>query len=368
MRASNAASTRRKLLLLCQNQFGYHIDTYYYCKYLRYQFDITYLCWDYGLPTMSMGKVKVLSVPRNGNVIHRNARYLSAAFSEIRSGEYDIHFVKYFRACFLLGVFNPQKLFVLDIRSGHISGRPLSRYLFDFVIKGESLFFKNITVISQSLAKRLGLEKKTTILPLGADRLSTETKTFESLKLLYVGTLVQRNIDLSLLGFAEFYNEFKNKIDVYYTIIGGGAHGEENKLREVVESKKLSAVVSICGRIPHDQLKPYFDSHNVGVSFVPMTDYFDVQPVTKTFEYLLSGMPVIATATSENRLVVNDDNGVLVHDSADSFYQGLKLLHARDSFYKSNKISSEVSKYRWEPIVSQLSNYLNEICDSKRKA
>lgn len=361
---NNQSRNRRKLLIMCQNQFGYHIDTYYYCKYLKETFEITYICWDYNLPAIAMEKVNVIAVPRTGNVISRYVRYLSATLSEIRKGKYDVHFIKYFRACFLLKVLSPQKQFVLDLRSGHISGKAVSRCIFNFVIKGESLFFGNITVISQGLARRLGLEKRAIILPLGADRLSIEGKTFASLKLLYVGTLTQRNIDQSLLGFAEFYNEFKNKIDMHYTIIGSGAHGEENKLREMVESKKLSSVVSVQGRIPHDQLKPYFDSHNVGVSFVPMTDYFDVQPATKTFEYLLSGMPVIATATSENKLVLNNDNGVLVEDSPASFYQGLKLFYERSGSYDSSRISNESSKYRWELIVSKLSNYLTEICAS----
>lgn len=364
MQTSNQNKSNRKLLILCQSQFGYHVDAYYYCKYLKEHFDITYLCWDYDLPEIAMEKVHVISVPRTGSIVKRYVRYLSAALSEIRRGKYDIHFIKYFRACFLLEVFNPQKRFVLDLRSGHISNSAFSRFVFNFVIKGESFFFDNITIISKSLAKKLGLEKRATILPLGADRLSRVEKTFESLKLLYVGTLIQRNIDQSLLGFEKFYHAFKNKIDMHYSIIGAGAHGEEKKLREMVESKRLYAVVSVQGRIPHDQLKPYFDSHNVGVSFVPMTDYFDVQPVTKTFEYLLSGMPVIATATSENRAVLNHDNGVLIQDNPESFYQGLQLFYERSGSYDSGRISSEASKYNWEAIVNKLGNYLTEICSS----
>jgi glycosyltransferase involved in cell wall biosynthesis len=354
--------TRRKLLILCQSQFGYHVDAYYYCKYLKDRFDIAYLCWNYNFPVISMEKVRVISVPRTGNIVWRYVRYLTSALSEIRQGGYDIHFIKYFRSCFLLKVLNHQKRFVLDLRSGHISKSAFCRFVFDFVIKGESFFFNNITIISQNLAKRLGLAEKAIILPLGADRLSSKGKTLDSLRLLYVGTLTQRNIDQSLRGFEMFYHAFKNKIGMHYTIIGSGAHGEEKKLRELVESKRLSAVVSIQGRIPHDQLMPYFDSHNVGVSFVPMTDYFDGQPVTKTFEYLLSGMPVIATATSENRAVLNHDNGVLIQDSPESFFQGLQLLYERSGSYDSRRISNDASQYRWESIVCNLGNYLIDIC------
>jgi len=348
-------------LILCQSQFGYHVDAYYYCKYLKDRFDVTYLCWNYGLPEILMPEVNIIFVPRTGSIAARYARYLSAALSEIRHGRYYVHFIKYFRACLLLRAFNSRKQFVLDLRSGHISGRVSVRYIFDLLTRGELLFFNNITVISQSLAKKLGLEKRATILPLGADRLSCTEKNFESLRLLYVGTLTQRNIDQTLFGFAKFHNEFKDRIDMHYTIIGTGARDEEDILRKIVESKQLAPVVFVQGRIPHDQLKPYFDSHNVGVSFVPMTAYFDVQPVTKTFEYLLSGMPVIATATSENKLVLDHDNGVLIEDSPDGFYSGLKLLYERTSSYNSGTICSAASKYRWESIVDNLGKYLDDI-------
>ncbi|MFW8602217.1 glycosyltransferase [Desulfobacterota bacterium M19] len=356
--------TRKKLLILCQNQFGYHVDAYYYCKYLREHFDITYLCWDYGLPEILMPEVNIIFVPRTGSIVARYSRYLSAALSEIRREQYDIHFIKYFRACFLLKVFNFQKQFVLDLRSGHISGRVVNRYVFDLLTRGETLFFRNITVISKSLARRSGLEKRAIILPLGADRLSRTKKTFESLRLLYVGTLTERNINQTLLGFMKFYNEFKDRIETHYTIIGTGVCDEEDRLRAIVRSKGLSTVVSVLGRIPHDRLKPYFDSHNVGVSFVPMTDYFDVQPVTKTFEYLLSGMPVIATATSENKLVLTHDNGVLIEDSPQGFYLGLKLLSERASSYNSGMIGREASKYLWTFIVKNFHKYLEENCAS----
>jgi len=359
---SGRNENKKRLLILCQNQFGYHVDAYYYCKYLKEHFDITYLGWNHNLPEISMAEVNVIMVPRTGSVAARHVRYLSAALSEIRRGRHDIHFIKYFRACLLLKILNPQKRYVLDLRSGHISNQPISRFIFDLVIKGESLFFNNLTVISQSLAKRFGLAKRATILPLGADRLSATTKTFESLKLLYVGTLSERNIHHTLLGFAKFYNEFKDRLAIHYTIIGAGAHGEEDRLIEIVESEGLSSVVSVLGRIPHDQLKPYFNEHNVGVSFVPMTNYFDVQPVTKTFEYLLSGMPVIATATSENKLVLHENNGVLIEDSPDGFYMGLRLFYERSFSYNSSVISDEASEYRWESIVDNLGKYLDDIC------
>ena len=88
----------------------------------------------------------------------------------------------------------------------------------------------------------------------------------------------------------------------------------------------LSKIINIAGTIPHPQLKPRFDAANIGVSYVPLTDYYDCQPVTKTFEYLLPGMPVVATLTSENRNVIHSENGVLVGDTTEDFYKGMKAI------------------------------------------
>jgi nucleoside-diphosphate-sugar epimerase len=76
------------------------------------------------------------------------------------------------------------------------------------------------------------------------------------------------------------------------------------------------------GRVEHI----YFDIHNIGVSYIPMLKCFDNQPPTKTFEYLLSGMPVIATATNANKDIINDVNGVLINDNSEEVYNGLTAI------------------------------------------
>ena len=93
-----------------------------------------------------------------------------------------------------------------------------------------------------------------------------------------------------------------------------------------------------------------------------MTPYFDCQPPTKTFEYLLSGMPVIATATYENSLVVNDGNGVLINDTADSFCEGLEKLANNRVVYNSEKILTTCKQYTWENIIhNDLKSYLIKV-------
>ena len=95
----------------------------------------------------------------------------------------------------------------------------------------EMKFFKYKTVISEGLAKKLQLNSNIYILPLGADIISSTRKTFDEMNLLYVGTLYNRKIEDTLVGFANFYQVYKNKIKMRYTIIGKGKDNEEQKYK-----------------------------------------------------------------------------------------------------------------------------------------
>lgn len=69
-------NSMKNLVIISQSQFGYHTDTYYYCKYLKEEYTITYLCWDHSLPKIEMDGVRVVYVNREGNALVRTLRFL----------------------------------------------------------------------------------------------------------------------------------------------------------------------------------------------------------------------------------------------------------------------------------------------------
>jgi len=353
---------KKKVLIINPNQFGYHSDTYYYCKYLKESYYITYIGWNHNLPKIETPGVQAVYVKRNGNIIVRSIRFMRYAFKELRD-EPAIVFIKYFKLVSLaLLLLKPNYNYVLDIRTGSVHKNSLIRRLQDSGLRFEARFFKSVTVISESLSEKFGLKHKSHILPLGADIISMRNKSFDELNLLYVGTLYNRNIENTIRGFKKFYEEFKGQIPLNYIIIGSGPGNEEADLKNLITQLGLSEAVRIAGSIPHDQLTPHFDISNVGVSYVPLTDYYDVQPVTKTFEYLLSGMPVIATNTSENRKVISQNNGVLIGENPEDFYLGLKEIFDRRRLFDSGNIRNASMDYTWENIVQDnLKNYLEKI-------
>lgn len=353
---------KKRLLILNRAQFGYHIDTYYYCKYLCDDFDVTYIGWDYKHPYLELAGVKVHYISRESNKLMRYINFIKACIVECKNS-YDIVFIKYFPLCFIVKYFSPKNIYVLDIRTGLISENSLARMFLNKCLGIEARFFNNITVISSSLASKLGLdEDRVKVVPLGADIISDSAKAFKELKLLYVGTFHRRDLEKTIIGCAKFHRENKIHIKMNYIMIGSGFNEEEKLLKELVKAEGLEDIVTLLGPVRHDELKPYFDSQNIGVSFIPMTPYFDCQPPTKTFEYLLSGMPVIATSTYENSLIVNDGNGVLIEDSAENFCDGLRNLVTNIGNYNSDEIRSTSKSYLWENIIQNvLKDYLKKL-------
>jgi len=338
-----------KILIFNTNQFGYHTDYYKYCEYLRKEFSITYFCFDSGFKKLEMENVKVKYVSTKGNKIVRGIRFMLKAIMLTHNFR-GIIFVHYFESCQLLKCFFPKKKMILDIRSMAINQKFKDRIQYNRKLKRTTKYFDFVTVISEGLRKKLKLSNEhSAILPLGADIISTTKKDFnKKIKLLYVGTLNGRNIAQTITGLSIFLNN-NPAFNITYDIVGDGK--ELADLKNLVVTEKLTNIVKFHGRIPHFQIKPYFDKCTVGVSYVPVTEYYEHQPVTKTYEYILSGLICIATNTYENKKIINRKNGLLCDDNSESFAQALEKIAERSLNYTSSDIRITLQDHTWSRIV-----------------
>lgn len=193
------------------------------------------------------------------------------------------------------------------------------------------------------------------ILPLGGERFSSGSKRFETLSLLYVGTLINRNMIECVRGFHQFVKSIDDNETgkPSFTIIGDSPFGELEEINSYVHEHKLEEYIQTTGYVHSDQLAPYFEKANVGVSYVPITAYFNHQPPTKTFEYLISGLAVIATATEANKEIVKPSVSELVADNAGSFCSGLQKMRQRREDFDSDRIRNEFQKYTWKNVVKE---------------
>lgn len=350
---------KTRILFIYRGQFGYLTDMYKWCKYLREDYDIFVLCFDLGLKRQELDGINVRYVSYDGPFAIRGIRFFAIVLwtTLFFNG---IVFVEYYRNCEWLKRILPFKKMILDIRSVAVLGTQNERDTYDKQREKACDRFDIVSVISEGVKRRLHRDDKTFILPLGADVISASSKLIDSLRLLYVGTFDNRQIDKTIKAVSAFHNQHPD-IPITYDIIGNGNHGELEQYRKLVDESGICNIVTLHGRIPNTELKPYFDKTNVGVSFVPITDYFNIQPPTKTFEYTLSGLYTIATRTTENALVINPNCGILIDDTEADFINALKQIWAERKHIDSSKVRSEMSAYQWNKIVAQdMTKILNQ--------
>jgi len=344
----NKEEKKGYLVIISPKQFGYSLGYFYYCEYLS-DFSIIYLCRNQGL--------KHIDSPSNTEVhfISGHSFLISTIIHLKKLGKRNIYayFINYQRFCSMYTFFLNNGKRILDIRTGEISKNPLRRYILNYLVRAEAFLFDNIFVLSESLRNYLQLPiVKSHITPLGAVDLGYADRKYDRLSLLYVGTFFNRDIYKTIKGLAIF-KERNPHVPVSYTIIGFGPERDKTRIsKEMANNNFSDKDVKILGRIHQSEMRHCFIEANVGVSFIPIVDYFNVQPATKTLEYIISGLICIATATPENSRVINHENGILIRDSEVDFAEGLEKIWVRRKQYDSAKIKNDSLKHSWFEIVN----------------
>ncbi|WP_147694353.1 glycosyltransferase [Vogesella mureinivorans] len=343
----------KKLIIVNVNQFGFHTDSYYLAKISSGKWNVTYICWDYGFPRVDSGKVNVLYLSRDGGVFKRLFSFLCNVHIQIKEQRPDLVFVKYFMFCSLISKNFGSKT-IVDYRTVSVDANPLRRFIQDAVAKIEAKFFKKRSAISNAVKVNYALGSGCLILPLGANKVAPHLGS-NFFDILYVGTLSGRKIEDTIVGFSSFLAnksaEVKKKIR--YLIVGDGWAGEVDYLKSLVEKYNLSDNVHVLGRKSHEEVQDYLRTAALGVSYVPMTRFFDLQPPTKTYEYLLAGLPVIATKTTANLDVMDDAYGVTITDNPEEFSLALGKIFENHVHYINNVRTADFDCYTWENIVNR---------------
>src|ERR1035437_3646719 len=278
---------KKKLFIVNGAQFGHSSGHYFYCKYLVKDFSIIYVCYDRGLIKMALEGVEVYYISFKGGKIIRTLRFLKECIRHSFSEKPHILFVTYFNFCFLLALFCKSKKTILDIRTGSLNGNIIFRNIDNYFVLFQSFFFNRVIILSDSLRKKLHVSnKKCNIVPLGAEILVDGNHNFNALNLLYVGTLDDRNITLTIEGLHLFLqnNEY-NSVKISYYIVGFGSENESIKIMDTISENEMNEFVKFEGRKNYEELRPYFEQSNVGIVFLPKTPWYDCQPATKLFEY-----------------------------------------------------------------------------------
>ena len=349
---------KKRLLFLNDIQFGYHTDYTNWCNYLTSEYDITYMAFDMNMPIIKLAGVTQVFVPFNKSFIRSLITYLKLANKYIHESHYDSIIISASKFAPALKLLTQKRPVIYDIRTVAVNNNRAKRMALDFLFWTGTKLYKHCTIITPHIAHQYHIStSKYDIVPLGANIIADNNKTFEELRLLYIG-VIRCGFEESIIGFAEYHKDHPLST---YTIVGFNADGSAD-INEMISKLNLSDCVHFLGRKSHDECRDIFKTCNVGVSYIPMTKYFDYQPPTKNYEYMLSGMVCIATSTKANKMHITPDNGVLIEDNAASFTEGLYQIYNNRKLYDSEKIRQDQLSHTWQNIVQNiLKPILNKI-------
>jgi len=359
----------KQILLISLNQFGYEVGYPYYAKYLNEKFDVKYICRDKKLPKYNISNLEVLYIKTQSAILiyFKLIKYILKIKKE---NKIELVFCRNFALGFLVKLLFINKPVVYDIHTATISDNKFKKGFRDLILRINIAFFSYVTVLSESLRKELKISKKKAhILPLGGEFQYLKEKNKKRLNLLYVGSLSNRNIEETIEGLSLFLDQNEQfKELIRYIIIGHGDKSSIEKIHNTIDLHDLSKNVSYIGKLYHEKLIPFFESANIGISYIPQKKYYECQPPTKTFEYFLAGLAVIATNTYENRLVVNIKNGVIIEDNSLAFSLGLEKIALNLESYNFESIAKDSKKFSWRNIInSNLIPYIDSIIIANNK-
>ena len=341
---------KKTVLIIAPYQFGELSDCYYWAKYAKDDYNIVYFGYrqpNSRLTQMQMDGVKIWQPTKFKSVkLFGIFFYFRTILYIIMHNIRDVIICNMPKAEILAKVFKHRNI-ILDIRTMSVDESAQVRKHADDYTRRRAKQFKRVSAISNGVINSLHLNS-CNLLPLGAEELSHTNKVFDKLRLMYIGTLNGRKFDVFLDGLLLYKQKFSQTFTL--DIIGTG--DEETTKRISSVAKRIGEDVVMHGYKNHQEAKHFFDTCNVGICFVPMTQYFEHQPATKLYEYTLSGMAVVATNTYAIKHDFCDKFGVLTDDNAESVCDALFRLSQKMSMLQSSEIVMASQIFHWKYIVN----------------
>lgn len=216
------------------------------------------------------------------------------------------------------------------------------------------------TSIAQALQDRYGLEQVAVVRnlpfyrpPVQSDRICTELKLAAGRPVvLYQGGFLTDN------GLAEQIEAVAGLHEnLAFVLIGDGPR--EAALKEQVRSSNLESTVYFISRVPFGELHSYTCSADLGLCLIKGTgkSFYYSMP-NKLFEYLMAGLPVLASDFPDMRAVVEDSGAGLVANPQDlrDIREKIRSFFAdsarRQAYRRAALVAAQ--RYNWEQEAPRL--------------
>lgn len=362
-----------KILIAPKAQYGYNTDYYQMANRLAEKgILVEVVCFDQGYKKMNPpDNVQVKYVHRTANKAGNYVRHMIEITKTFIRNRKMLNWVVISSMIELSGILpfvlknvSREAKWILDVRTCSVVEGKKRRHLDDRLLLLTSRFFNHITIISELVAKRLKISRFT-VLPLGAEcYVDLERKSFDPkhINFLYVGTFDGRKLEELVEAFDILCSKRPDNVEYRLDMVGyGEKEAVTAQVTEAIGNARYRSSIIYHGRKTHQEIHELFQTATIGFSYVPVTDFFDVQPPTKTYEYMMNGIICIGTPTKANAEIIKPVNGILAEENTISHAKAMEQIVANLDCYDSRQISESVSGNDWQTIVNDFFEFLNEI-------
>lgn len=178
-----------------------------------------------------------------------------------------------------------------------------------------------------------------------------------SLKIVYVGFLTKlRGLDILIRAVSEFIKNGHSSDDIQVDIVGTGS--EKNNLIELCEQLNVTSSVKIHGWLDQSHVDKLMQESNVGALTYRVCGHWNNTIPNKIFDYMLAGIPVLATPVIPIERIINETGCGIVCKDQDPVDIALKLAQLRDSNVREglgkNGYQAILEKYNWQNDMERL--------------
>jgi len=187
--------------------------------------------------------------------------------------------------------------------------------------------------------------------PLDKFKGSTHEHRGNQLRIVYVGFLSKlRGLDLLIEGAAHYIKSQGSADAIRIDIIGKGAQKE--KLIALSKELGISDSVIIHGWLEQDQVDELMAQANVGALTYRVCGHWNHTIPNKIFDYMLAGLPVLATEVIPIARILRETDSGLVCKDLDPIDIADKMALLRDpqrrATFGQNGQAAIKSKYNWD--------------------
>lgn len=184
------------------------------------------------------------------------------------------------------------------------------------------------------------------------------------LKLIYVGSISKargRDIMLEAISLAN-----REEMIAHLTLIGADA-AELAYCNDYARRLGIADVVQVHGRVAGSSIPSHLSHAEIGLCLWEDQPWWRFNPPTKLFEYLVAGLPVLASDIRTHTQYVSDGcNGMIFSYDSQSLALAIKTLWERRSELQQLKLTARESgrQYIWDRIEPTFLNAVGNIARS----